>query len=102
MQFIFCSGKEDTMMNTQLNQSNNSNEQRTTIEIVYNSTSSNVLHSTISKLAEVTNLPIKIICREKDKYLIRQQINEIQCPNGIFIDGDIASVAPSIIVTFHS
>lgn len=89
-------------MNRQPNHTNTNNSSRTTIEIVHSANSSHMFQSTIRKLAEITELPIKIICGDKDKYLIRQQINEIQTNAKVFIDGDESNPSPSIIVTFHS
>jgi mannose-1-phosphate guanylyltransferase len=62
----------------------------------------NVLHllqKTLTKLSEVSDLPIKIICDEKNKYLIRQQLNEMNCGTEVFLNGDIANPEPSILFT---
>jgi hypothetical protein len=63
---------------------------------------SNVLHllqKTLKKLSEVSDLPIKIICDEKNKYLIRQQLNEMSCGTEVFLNGDISHPEPSVLFT---
>lgn len=72
------------------------------IQIVYPKNTLKYLQSTITKLSEVTNLPIKIICGAKDKYVVRQQINQINCQSKIYMDEELCSANPAIIITFQS
>ena len=57
-----------------------------------------LLKITLTKLSEVSDLPIKIICDEKNKYLIRQQLNEISCGSEVFLNGDISNPEPPILL----
>jgi hypothetical protein len=63
---------------------------------------SNILHLfqvTLLKLSEASDLPIKIICGEKDKYLIRQQLSEMSFPSDVYLNDDISRSEPAIIFT---
>lgn len=70
--------------------------------VIQTNNASNVLHllqKTLTKLSEISDLPIKIICDEKNKYLIRQQLNEMSCGTEVFLNGDVSNPEPSILFT---
>jgi mannose-1-phosphate guanylyltransferase len=86
-------------MNLPLEQLSTKDSTCTAIEIT---NTSNILHlfqKTVTKLSEASDLPIKIICEKKDKYLIRQQLNEMRCGDKVFLNGDNANPEPAIIFT---
>ena len=62
---------------------------------------SNVLHllqKTRTKLSEISDLPFNIICDDQNKYLIRQQLNEMSYGTEVFLNGDIINPEPSIFL----
>ncbi len=86
-------------MNLSLEQSTTQYTECTAIQI---SNTANMLHlfkQTLINLSEASDLPIKVICGEKDKYLIRQQLNEMNCRSAVFLNGDIAKPEPEILFT---
>ena len=62
------------------------------------STVLHLLQKTRTKLSEISDLPIKIICDDQNKYLIRQQLNEMSCGTEVFLNGDITNSEPSIFL----
>jgi len=71
----------------------------TAVQITNSSNVMHLLQITLIKLSEASDLPIKIICGEKDKYLIRQQLNEINCQSNVYMNEDVSVHEPSIIFT---
>lgn len=86
-------------MNLSLKQLSTKSTECTAIQITDSSNIFNLFQITLTKLSEVSDLPIKIICCEKDKYLIRQQLKEMSCQSEVFLNGDISNPEPSIIFT---
>ena len=86
-------------MNLSLKQLSTSDTECTAIHITNTSNIMNLFQVTLTKLSEASDLPIKIICGEKHKYLIRQQLNEMNCRSEVFLNGDIAKPEPSILFT---
>ena len=86
-------------MNSSRNQLSTKDIECTAIQITNAANILNLFQITLTKLSEASNLPIKIICGEKDKYLIRQHLNEINCQSEVFFNGDIYSPEPAIIFT---
>jgi len=86
-------------MNLSLKQLSSQYTECTAVQV---NNTSNILHLfkvTLTNLSEASNLPIKIICGEKDKYLIRQQLNEMNCRSEVFLNGDINTPEPSVLFT---
>jgi hypothetical protein len=86
-------------MNLSLKQLNTRNVECTAIKITNPSNVLHLLQITLTKLSEVSDLPIKIICDEQNKYVIRQQLNEMSCGSEVFLNGDISNPEPSVLFT---
>ncbi len=86
-------------MNLSLKQLSTQETACTAIQITSASNILQMLQITLTKLSEVSDLPIKIICGDKDKYLIRQQLNEMSCQSEVYLNGDISTPEPAIIFT---
>ena len=85
-------------MNFSLKQLSTRDAQCTAIEITKVSTVLHLLQKTRTKLSETSDLPIKIICDDQNKYLIRQQLNEMSYGTEVFLNGDITNPEPSIFL----
>ncbi len=86
-------------MNLSLKQLSIKDRECTAIQITNASNIFHLFQTTLIKLSEASDLPIKIICSEKDKYLIRQQLNEMSCQSKVFLNGDTSNPEPSTILT---
>ncbi len=86
-------------MNLSLKQLNSRDAECTAIEMTNAPNVLHLLQKTLTKLSEVSNLPIKIICDDQKKYLIRQQLNEMNCGTEVFLNGDITHPEPSVLFT---
>ena len=86
-------------MNLALKQLSTGSTECTAIQITNTSNMMHLFKMTLSNLSEMSNLPIKIICGEKDKYLVRQQLNEMNCRSEVFLIGDISNPEPSVLLT---
>jgi len=86
-------------MNLALKQLSTSSTECTAIQITNTSNMMHLFKMTLSNLSEASDLPIKVICGEKDKYLVRQQLNEMNCRSEVFLNGDISSPEPSVLFT---
>jgi len=86
-------------MNLALKQLSTSSTECTAIQITNASNMMHLFKMTLSNLSEASGLPIKVICGEKDKYLVRQQLNEMNCCSEVFLNGDISTPEPSVLFT---
>jgi len=86
-------------MNLSLKSLNTKNTACTAIQITNTSHVLHLFQTTLLKLSEASDLPIKIICGEKDKYLIRQQLSEMNCQSDVYLNDDTSNAEPSIIFT---
>ena len=86
-------------MNLSLRRLSTRDVECTAIKITNLSKVLHLLQITLTKLSEVSDLPIKIICDEESKYLVRQQLNEMSCGSEVFLNGDILNPEPSILFT---
>ena len=86
-------------MNLALKQLSSRSSECTAIQITNTSSMMHLFKMTLTNLSEASDLPIKVICGEKDKYLVRQQLNEMNCRSEVFLNGDISNPEPSILFT---
>jgi hypothetical protein len=86
-------------MNLALKQLSSRSSECTAIQITNTSSMMHLFKMTLTNLSEASDLPIKVICGEKDKYLVRQQLNEMNCRSEVFLNGDISKPEPSILFT---
>ncbi len=89
-------------MNSQLKQANKIDIGCTAIQISHASNVLGLFQTTLSKLSEASNLPIRVVCGDQDKYIIRQQLKEMNCQSEVFMDEDLSNEGPSIVITFQS
>ena len=86
-------------MNLSLKHLSSRTTECTAIKITNSSSMLHLFKLTLVNLSEASDLPIKVICGEKDKYLIRQQLNEMNCRSEVFLNGDLAKPEPTILFT---
>ena len=86
-------------MNLSLKQLTTQHTECTAIQITNTSNMLHLFKQTLINLSEASDLPIKVICGEKDKYLIRQQLTEMNCRSEVFLNGDITKPEPAILFT---
>jgi len=86
-------------MNLSLKQPNPKNIPCTAIKVMNTSNALYLFQKTLTKLSEASDLPIKIVCNEKDNYLIRQQLSDMSCQSDVYMNGDDSIPDSSVIIT---